>query len=214
MIVEEDKSVRFDSRVEVFYVPGRDDVTREELLASSLTEDDYSRIREREKRLARQFCKMLGVVDIDEDGLGLESKEEKLHRRRRVQNGHMSVLLEQELQWDNNDPDVYFIAQACERYTRESARLAYHRGLSNAVQVENSRSVTLGNKSCMNSILTLVPCRWMDTAAGSALVSSVGHSRPAPCPLQSSENRPPQPWDQWAKHLSEATPMRTPWYFS
>ena len=92
MIVEEDKSVRFeDSRGEVFYVPGRDDVTREELLASYFTEDDYLRIREREKRLASQFSEMGRVVDVDKDGLGLESKEEKQHRRQRVRNGQMSV---------------------------------------------------------------------------------------------------------------------------
>jgi hypothetical protein len=212
MIVDEAKSVRFmDNRVEVFNVPGRDDVTREELLASYFTEDDYSRIREREKRLASQFSNIGRVVDIDEDGLGLESKEEKHHRRYRVQNGKMSVFVEQELQWDINDRDVSFIAQSYEPYTRESARLAYHRGLSNAVQVESSRSGTLGNKSCMDSIRTLVPYRWVDTIADSVLVP-VGYSRP-PCQIQSSENRPPQPWDQWAKHLSEAAPKRTRWYF-
>lgn len=214
MIIDEERSVRFDIHAQVFLIAGRDDITLEERMASFFTDDENSCIREREKRLARDFSRTGAIDDYDEDVLGLELKEDKLKRRQRIRSGQMSVVLEQELQWDANERDIYFIEEAYAPFARESARLAYHRGLSNAEQVQSKSVALVSSKSCVDSIRALVPHRWVCNSNDQALLPMCPPRLPYPPPHQAFENRPPQPWDQWTQHLSEVTAKRARWYFS
>ena len=150
------------------------------------------------------------IVEADEDDLGLESKEQRSIRRKRIHDAQMSVMLEQELQRDTNESDVNYIAEVCKRYTQESSNLAYHRALNNAAQVQND-VVAIGHRTCMDSIRKLVPSRWEGSIKGPEM-KSLGDTRP--CYPYHETSRHPHPWDQWAKHLSDVTHKSARWYFT
>jgi hypothetical protein len=212
-----EKCVRFYHNVQVFEILSREDITTEEIIASSFTDEEYHRMRERERRLSRQLSRLGRLLDHTEDALGLECKEAKVKRKVRVQEGQVSVLLEQELQWGCLDQGPDFIANRYSDYTRESARLAHIRGLSTAVHVQNLFWNEASLSVSSNDIApTTTPYLWMRAATDLALIPVESRTKLLPFPASTvtttDNNRPPCPWEQWAKHAHEAenaAPMRS-----
>jgi hypothetical protein len=205
------KRVRFGS-IEVFEVMSREDISREEHLARSFTDEELIQIRTRKKHLSKQMSSMGMVEDVNEDMLGLETEEEKFRRRRRRSEAQMSVLIEQEFQSDTDEEDPYFLSRVYEGYTRESARLAHNRALSNAVQVQNNFWCDLScNISCLLSpFLRPAPSRWEERTAKDYVLVPALNQNVSPQFHRPSNMRSPNPWDQWANYVSESegVPMR------
>lgn len=125
----------FDCRVRIRDVPSIDDISTEEFNASWLSQDEYSQIRKRERKLARKVTST-GDLKALRNEIGLETKQEKSNRRTRVDNGKFTVLLEQERQWDEQAYDPELIAEIYADIAKESVEVARSRALDTALQVE------------------------------------------------------------------------------
>lgn len=127
-----DKCVQFDLNVQVYEVLGRGDITDEELVATCYSGAEFTTIRQREKRLSRQLSMFGMITEADEDPFGVESKQDKRRRKKRMEDGQMSVLLEQELQYDTQGMDAENLAKVYSANTVESAQIAQFRATEHA----------------------------------------------------------------------------------
>lgn len=141
------KKVRFVEFVKVKVISSRKELTEEEVSSTYFSSNDLSRIRKRERRLAKALSEGELLDDSDHDLFGITSKESKLQRKKRVVDGVLSVLLEQELQYAHyrrSPLDHEYIAKIYSQTALESRVLAYHRGLSNAANVTENLLSTGG----------------------------------------------------------------------
>jgi len=127
-----------ECRNEIFQVPCRNEQSWKERIACALTQEEFEQIKAREKNLSRQLSQNGFINDPgQDDSLGLETKQDKTRRKQRVLDAQMFVLVEQALQWENQDSESEFLAAIYTDYSRESAILARNRGLTNKAQVEH-----------------------------------------------------------------------------
>ena len=87
-------------------------------------------MRRRDRTLIRRMSRG-EKLDFDEDTctLGLKSRNGAVQRRMRIRLAVMSVLMEQQLQWNTGKEDPVLIASVCRSTSRSSAEAAGKRGL-------------------------------------------------------------------------------------
>lgn len=177
------KTVRFVEYVTVKEIKHLKDHTEEETSSIYFSQNDLKNIRRREKRLSKHVSKGSQILldTSHETVIGVLSMECKMQRKKRVVDGVLSVLLEQELQYANfrEEPlDHEYIAQIYSHTANESRVLAYHRALSNAAHVEVEVDLA---KEVVNHVTAEFeaarphpahhkPFRWNTNTADSALV--------------------------------------------
>jgi hypothetical protein len=220
------KNFRFSSDVEVFRIPNRGDITMDEIQSCNFSEKEFGEIRQRERRLARQLSRLGAVIDVGEDELGLESSQTKSRRKARRQEGQMSVLLEQTLQNDVNHYDTEYLAITYALYTKESATLAYDRGLRVA---EHVKIMTFCDSSSDLSLQAgqqhqhmVRSSRWRSPACARAPLATMAYNGARQIQQQHYQQkyqehvRSPHPWEQWAKKfpcdVKETIQIRSRWF--
>ena len=216
-IKRSEKSVRFSEYSDLWLIPSRRDITAEELFASSFTDEEYLCIRRRERELADQLSRFGEIVDADEDELGLKSMQQKSQSKQRVRDAWMSVILEQEFQMDAGVPDACAIALHYEPHTRNSAKLACCRGLSNENQVRSQVSDgCFFSKPSIPASEPLVKHRWYEYPTENALVP-VHRSRPSYPNPSADIAKSMYPWERWATYFyggSGAPSTKPRWHYS
>jgi hypothetical protein len=150
------KSVRFDGIVEVPWIPSIEHVTQEEYYGVWYCADEYTRMRERERRLIRRFSSKRDALRLESE-TGLESKEQTHQRYLRMDIGKISVLLEQGRQRKEDDNNPALLAQMYEKCSRQSAEQAHIRGRKNAIESYHDRMLEKEKAFAME-----MPCpnRW------------------------------------------------------
>jgi hypothetical protein len=154
------KNVQFHGTVEVKRMSrSLDDITKEEYDGLWYCADEYTRMRERERRLVRRFSSKRDAAWLESE-TGLESNEQKYKRRLRVDTGKRNVLMEQERQWEKDDCNLALLAQMYEGCSRESAEQASIRGRKNAIESYHYDQ-TLRNEDMTGEMEMLCPPnRW------------------------------------------------------
>ncbi|CAJ1948269.1 unnamed protein product [Cylindrotheca closterium] len=110
------------------------DLTDEQYLALWLTRMELSKIRKRERKLAKQrFYE--GDVGIEDDGFGLESSEDRNSKHYLIESSIEAVLQEQNKQYMSQSCDPEEIAWVYSLTSLESGSLAHERGLTNHYQL-------------------------------------------------------------------------------
>mmetsp|Transcript_78550 Transcript_78550/g.159490 ORF Transcript_78550/g.159490 Transcript_78550/m.159490 type:complete len:364 (+) Transcript_78550:1-1092(+) len=142
------RSLLFHDTTSILWIERTEDLSNEEIDACFYNGRDYSRFRDRERRISRKFSTW-GLVKGGRKGdyLGVETRLQRFHRRERSKNAVFAVILEQELREENRrridlhpEENDVVIARVYQQYTRESARLARERANLNASQVERKTS--------------------------------------------------------------------------
>jgi hypothetical protein len=174
---EPPKRVSFEEYAKVKVIPPRTESTAEELSSISFSPTDLKIMRKRERRLSKELSLYGKLGNGDDDLTGLYSLDAKSQRKQRVFDGLLSVMMEQELQWDDDGiQDHDYIAQAYSQTVHESRLLARRRGLETAMQVgkfpereKSSRTKGYSEKMKLpNPNPNLM--RWITEIADSALV--------------------------------------------
>jgi hypothetical protein len=202
---EQPKRVSFKEHAKVKVIPPRTESTSEELSSISFSPTDLKKMRNRERRLSKELSSNGRLGNGDDDLTGLYSTLQKSQRKRRVFDGLDSVMMEQELQWDDGIQDHDYIAQVYSQTVHESRLLARHRGLETATQVGKLSKREKSSRTKVYSKKLKLPnpnlLRWSTDIADSALVP-VSQAPITPPRIRSSVSK------RVVIHLDDIAPAR------
>jgi hypothetical protein len=192
-MLEQPKRVSFEKCIRVQVIPPRTESTAEELSSISFSPTDLKEIRKRERCLSEELSVNGRLSNVDDDLTGLYSLDAKSQRKKRVFDGLLSVMMEQDLQWDYNGiQDHDYIAQVYSQTAHESRLLARHRGLETAMQVgklsKREKSSITKSSSKMLKLPSPNLMRWITAITDSTLMS-VSQAPLTPTRIRSSVSK-------------------------
>lgn len=158
---QKQRRVSFQKEDKVIEIPSRREATREERRAISFSSDDLNEMRQRDQWLSQKLSQCGGINTLEDDLTGLFSFEANTQRNKRIVDGIVSVLAEQEYQCDKGSIQDHSecIASAYSRAVNESILLARNRGHDIAMEVEEECKEGMNQISCP-LMKDPNPCRW------------------------------------------------------
>ena len=134
------KSVRFYKRIKIKLVPPLEAVRKTEKQERWYSKTEFAEIKMQHYRLVKQLSVGRSPFSEDENSLhanGLETKQISAQKQVNIRRGQLSVLLEQERQWENGERDPEEIRRNYRLVSKVDAYAAASRGIIIATQLRN-----------------------------------------------------------------------------